>query len=727
MKKAAHNTSLTSLLAFASAVMLMPGTVQASESGQQPSPDDIAVCTKTEGCILAEGHEGDCVLDTQPVQTPENEEPKEKNPSDELSAAQQLQARIDALPSADELAEMTLEEQQAVDAEVSDIYNAIDALTEGKDSLVLTKLEEAAECLTGLMTPTAGNPVAEVEGVPYDTLKEAMETATEGQTVVLISDTEESAVITVASNITLDLNGHTITNLVTGDRLFYVTASGFTVNGTVSGSKMEIPDTNTGSYGFIKIAARSVVTLNGGTYTGNTDNGAFIKIFRNASIDASGSTVNLNNVTMDSKGRFISTDTLNTDASTPTLQVTGGTYTTEGMAFGLDTLQRSPASFKNVAVNAGTGPCIEVTGAAGTFEDCTFTVNNQGNSSHYQATAIAVSYDGTAVIDGGTYTSTGYGAYAYSSGGTITIKDGTVKGGMAAVKADVDANTYQHAKSSVIVEGGRTEGAWLTNGNKNATLTAIGGSHTVDISAYLAEGALMEQLPDGSYAVRGLKAPTVSIAASASSVHAGSSTVLTAKASHELGGVLYSYQWYKDGALLSGKIGNTLTVTEAGSYTVKVKASEGVRESAEVESDPAVITAEGHTFEEQWGSDDKNHWHTCAGCGTIADQAAHTFAWVTDKEATATEAGSRHEECTICGYAKKAVEIPATGTSSGSGESSGSGGSGSSSGSGGQEQVVHTPKTSDNSNAGLWLALAAGAALTGAVTFGYSQRKKYRD
>lgn len=42
--------------------------------------------------------------------------------------------------------------------------------------------------------------------------------------------------------------------------------------------------------------------------------------------------------------------------------------------------------------------------------------------------------------------------------------------------------------------------------------------------------------------------------------------------------------------------------------------------------------------------------------------AEHTFTWVTDKEATATEKGSKHEECTVCGYEKAAVEIPATGT-----------------------------------------------------------------
>ena len=62
-----------------------------------------------------------------------------------------------------------------------------------------------------------------------------------------------------------------------------------------------------------------------------------------------------------------------------------------------------------------------------------------------------------------------------------------------------------------------------------------------------------------------------------------------------------------------------------------------------------------------WHSDDSNHWNTCA-CDAKLNEAAHTFELVIDKQPTETEAGSKHEECTVCGYAKAAVEIPATGT-----------------------------------------------------------------
>lgn len=49
-----------------------------------------------------------------------------------------------------------------------------------------------------------------------------------------------------------------------------------------------------------------------------------------------------------------------------------------------------------------------------------------------------------------------------------------------------------------------------------------------------------------------------------------------------------------------------------------------------------------------WQSDDVSHWHEC-GCGNIIDRASHSFTWKTDKPATETETGLKHEECTVCG------------------------------------------------------------------------------
>ena len=72
--------------------------------------------------------------------------------------------------------------------------------------------------------------------------------------------------------------------------------------------------------------------------------------------------------------------------------------------------------------------------------------------------------------------------------------------------------------------------------------------------------------------------------------------------------------------------------------------------------------ADGHThkYGTEWKYDETNHWHECE-CGNKADITAHTFKQIIDKEASTAEKGSKHEECTVCGYKKAAVDIPATG------------------------------------------------------------------
>ena len=71
------------------------------------------------------------------------------------------------------------------------------------------------------------------------------------------------------------------------------------------------------------------------------------------------------------------------------------------------------------------------------------------------------------------------------------------------------------------------------------------------------------------------------------------------------------------------------------------------------------IDSHNHNYGTEWKYDSTNHWHECED-GEKADITAHNFKWIIDKEATATEKGSKHEECTVCGYKKTAVDIPAT-------------------------------------------------------------------
>ena len=74
------------------------------------------------------------------------------------------------------------------------------------------------------------------------------------------------------------------------------------------------------------------------------------------------------------------------------------------------------------------------------------------------------------------------------------------------------------------------------------------------------------------------------------------------------------------------------------------------------------------------------------------------FAGISDEKATATEAGSKHEECTVCGYKKAAVEIPATGDS-------------------------EEPDTGDSANIAVW-ALLCGVSAIGAYVTTRARKEK---
>ena len=73
-----------------------------------------------------------------------------------------------------------------------------------------------------------------------------------------------------------------------------------------------------------------------------------------------------------------------------------------------------------------------------------------------------------------------------------------------------------------------------------------------------------------------------------------------------------------------------------------------------------------HTYDgSTWYQDAENHWHWCTDkeCpnrnGSTKDLARHTFVWKVDEAATRTQTGSKHEECTVCGYKRSEnTEIP---------------------------------------------------------------------
>lgn len=107
------------------------------------------------------------------------------------------------------------------------------------------------------------------------------------------------------------------------------------------------------------------------------------------------------------------------------------------------------------------------------------------------------------------------------------------------------------------------------------------------------------------------------------------------------------------------------TCTSEGSQSIHCSKCEAVK-------DTQVIPALGHNWDEgtvtktATCTETGEKTYTCSRCGDayteIIPMAAHTLQWVTDKEPTATEEGSRHEECTVCGWDGKTETIPVLGT-----------------------------------------------------------------
>ena len=129
--------------------------------------------------------------------------------------------------------------------------------------------------------------------------------------------------------------------------------------------------------------------------------------------------------------------------------------------------------------------------------------------------------------------------------------------------------------------------------------------------------------------------------------------------------------------------------------------------------------AHTHTYNpDVWSNNASQHWHECtdANCtdkaGSIKDVADHTFAWVVDREATATEEGLKHEACTVCGFTRSENTAIAKIDASKPDASK-------------LAPAKGTPKTGDTTNIAVPIAiLLIGGAIVGAAVF---LRKKRAD
>ena len=330
-------------------------------------------------------------------------------------------------------------------------------------------------------TETAAENVAKVGETEYATLQEAVNAA-DGKTVQLLQDVTASITIASGKTITLDLNGHKLTNEAGKHTI--------TNNGTLT-------ITGTGTVDNVSHACAALVNkegataeLNGGSFTRSQENGQ-------SKEDSGGNSYyNIQNFgmmtindgvlvkqdggfsSMVANGYYNGTGKTNT----PTMIINGGTF-----SGGLNTVKNDD--------------CGVMTINGGEFKNfAQACVQN-----HNKLTITNGNFDGSelkAIADSTVSVIYNCGCGADNDKGMLSISGGTFSGGKEGTYVICDVSTVSEAYTDI--SGGTfTKGSATMIGKTASAKVAISGGafkdaagKAVDVSAYLAAGK--QQNSDGS-------------------------------------------------------------------------------------------------------------------------------------------------------------------------------------------------------------------------------------
>ncbi|MBQ9231110.1 MAG: hypothetical protein IJ190_08000 [Prevotella sp.] len=337
------------------------------------------------------------------------------------------------------------DDESTEDAPVVNIAGTVKTLTlEGEKSEVDLVSGGSVET-----TPTTGVKAKLTNGNTsyFGSITAAQEYGSSPVTEITLLEDMEGTVKKITSDLTLNLNGKTLTCLPAnplgwnwadygGDNAgIHVVKASLTVNGEeVDGSKGKIKftyyeDGKYMYYGFLGRADDSDqgvanITINGGEYS-FTNQPAGVYFYSNE-----GGKLNISDASFTSTYASAGRALIEFKGGEATIQNTSVTTNASGC------LDVEP-------IGLGTNPYTIATTSA-TVKNCTFNVQNSVSEGYYwMNSALACAFGATLTVDGGTYEG-GYAAvYVFSSGGTINLKSGTFKGTTYSLRADKDnSGTY---------------------------------------------------------------------------------------------------------------------------------------------------------------------------------------------------------------------------------------------------------------------------------------------
>ena len=321
------------------------------------------------------------------------------------------------------------------------------------------------------------NGVAEVGGKYYASLQKAVDNAGKGETVTLLQDTAEDIVIPEGAELTLNLNGKTLTNhedhTITNKGTLTITGGGTVDN--VTHARAAIQNEPGGN-----------VVLNGGAYTRSKENG------QNAEASGGNSYYNIVNhgtmeinsgVSVTQNGQFSSmiengwyNGSQNTGGKNSVLTINGGTF-----SGGLNTIKND--DYGELVINDGTFTSMSqaafLNWNVATVNGGTFDAAGASNGVILNGYIDGTMDQGKLTINGGTFNAgektviTTMGGRTHS--GDIEITGGTLNGSVVLTdssegarltitqKAKVNGNVTNSGKADVAITDGATVDGQVSN------------------------------------------------------------------------------------------------------------------------------------------------------------------------------------------------------------------------------------------------------------------------
>ena len=321
------------------------------------------------------------------------------------------------------------------------------------------------------------NGVAEVGGKYYASLQKAVDNAGKGETVTLLQDTAEDIVIPEGAELTLNLNGKTLTNqenhTITNKGTLTITGDGTVDN--VTHARAAIQNEPGGN-----------VVLNGGAYTRSKENG------QNAEASGGNSYYNIVNhgtmeinsgVSVTQKGQFSSmiengwyNGSQNTGKENSVLTINGGTF-----SGGLNTIKND--DYGELVINDGTFTSMSqaafLNWNVATVNGGTFDAAGASNGVILNGYIDGTMDQGKLTINGGTFNAGEKTVITTMGGGThsgdIEITGGTLNGSIVLTdssegarltitqKAKVTGNVTNSGKADVAITDGATVDGQVSN------------------------------------------------------------------------------------------------------------------------------------------------------------------------------------------------------------------------------------------------------------------------